>query len=80
MSVPHVLLRLLLEGPAHGYDLRRKLSAFSAFYPLSNVNVYPALKDLEERSWVCSRTALGYTPGEPTVAIRSGRVAGPEGK
>lgn len=32
MSVPHVLLRLLLESQAHGYDLRRKLGAFSAFY------------------------------------------------
>lgn len=30
--------------------------------------------------WVCSRTALWYTPGLPPVAIRSVLVADPEGK
>jgi DNA-binding PadR family transcriptional regulator len=58
MSVPHTLLRLLMEGPAHGYELRQKLSAFRHFYPLSNVNVYPVLKDLEERGLVCSHSEL----------------------
>jgi CheY-like chemotaxis protein len=61
MSVPHVLLRLLLEGPAHGYDLRRKLAAYRAFYPLNNVNVYPALKGLEEDGWVCSRSEISQS-------------------
>ena len=28
MSVPHTLLRLLMEGPTHGYELRRKLSGY----------------------------------------------------
>jgi CheY-like chemotaxis protein len=58
MSVLHTLLRLLMEGPAHGYDLRQKLSAFRHFYPLSNVNVYPVLKDLEEEGFVCSHSEL----------------------
>jgi CheY-like chemotaxis protein/DNA-binding PadR family transcriptional regulator len=58
MSVSHTLLRLLMEGPAHGYELRQKLSAFRHFYPLSNVNVYPVLKDLEEEGLVCSHGEL----------------------
>src|SRR5262245_1588414 len=58
MSVPHTLLRLLVEGLAHGDDLRQKLSAFRHFYPLSNVNVYPVLKDLEEEGLVCSHSEL----------------------
>jgi CheY-like chemotaxis protein len=58
MSVPHTLLRLLMEGPTHGYELRRKLSTYRHFYPLNNVNVYPVLKDLEERGLVCSRSEL----------------------
>lgn len=58
MSVTHTLLRLLMEGPAHGYELRQKLSAFRHFYPLSNVNVYPVLKDLEEEGLVCSHNEL----------------------
>jgi CheY-like chemotaxis protein/DNA-binding PadR family transcriptional regulator len=58
MSVPHTLLRLLLEGPTHGYELRRKLYGYRHFYPLNNVNVYPVLKDLEEQRFVSSRSEL----------------------
>jgi CheY-like chemotaxis protein len=58
MSVSHTLLRLLMEGPAHGYELRQRLSGFRHFYPLSNVNVYPVLKDLEEEGLVCSHSEL----------------------
>jgi CheY-like chemotaxis protein len=47
-----------MEGPAHGYELRQKLSGFRHFYPLSNVNVYPVLKDLEESGFVCSHNEL----------------------
>ncbi len=61
MSVPHTLLRLLMEGPAHGYELRQKLSAFRHFYPLSNVNVYPVLRDLEEQGLVSSHSELADT-------------------
>jgi CheY-like chemotaxis protein len=56
MSVPHTLLRLLMEGPTHGYELRRKLSLYRHFYPLNNVNVYPVLRDLEEQGFVSSRS------------------------
>lgn len=58
MTVPHTLLRLLMEGPTHGYELRRRLSGYRHFYPLNNVNVYPVLKDLEEQGFVCSHSEL----------------------
>jgi CheY-like chemotaxis protein/DNA-binding PadR family transcriptional regulator len=58
MPVSHTLLRLLMEGPTHGYELRQKLSAFRYFYPLSNVNVYPVLHDLEEQGLVTSHSEL----------------------
>jgi hypothetical protein len=35
---------------------------------------------LRKSLWVFSRTALGYTPGLPPVALRYGLVADPEGK
>jgi CheY-like chemotaxis protein len=75
MSVAHVLLRLLLEGPAHGYDLRRRLGAFGAFYPLTNVNVYPTLKDLEERGWVCSRSEIANSRMRKIYEIAADGVA-----
>ena len=58
MTVTHCLLRLLMEGPTHGYQLRRSLTDLRDFYPLSNVNVYPVLKDPEEQGFVCSRNEL----------------------
>jgi CheY-like chemotaxis protein/DNA-binding PadR family transcriptional regulator len=58
MSVPHVLLRLLLEGPSHGYDLHQRLGAFHTLYPLRNVNVYPTLRSLEEQGFVRSHREL----------------------
>ncbi|HKA15239.1 MAG TPA: response regulator, partial [Myxococcota bacterium] len=58
MPVTHCLLRLLMEGPTHGYHLRRNLTALRDFYPLSNINVYPVLKDLEGGGLVCSRSEL----------------------
>ncbi len=58
MSVPHVLLRLLIEGPSHGYDLHQKLGTFQHLYPLRNVNVYPALRSLEEQGFVNSHREL----------------------
>ncbi len=58
MSVSHVLLRLLVDGPGHGYDLSRQLTAFRHFYPLNNVNVYPLLRDLELQGLLTSRREL----------------------
>lgn len=58
MSVPHVLLRLLMEGPSHGYDLHQRLGEFQHLYPLRNVNVYPTLRSLEEQGLVGSHREL----------------------
>src|SRR5688572_21075520 len=75
MPVSHALLRLLMEGPAHGYDLRHKLSGFRHFYPLSNVNVYPALKDLEESGFVCSHNELADSRMRKIYDITASGVA-----
>ncbi len=75
MSVPHTLLRLLMEGPTHGYELRRKLSLYRHFYPLSNVNVYPVLRDLEEEGFVCSRSELSDSRVRKVYEITAKGVA-----
>lgn len=75
MSVSHTLLRLLMEGPAHGYELRQKLSEFRHFYPLSNVNVYPVLKDLEEQGLVCSHSELAESRMRKIYEITAQGVA-----
>src|SRR5512145_1112427 len=79
MSVSHTLLRLLMEGPAHGYELRQKLSEFRHFYPLSNVNVYPVLKDLEEQGLVCSHSELADSRMRKIYDITATGVAEFEG-
>src|SRR5258705_12045136 len=75
MSVPHTLLRLLMEGPTHGYELRRKLSLYRHFYPLSNVNVYPVLKDLEEQGFVCSHSEVSESRVRKVYEITAKGVA-----
>lgn len=48
MSISHVLLGVLAEGPAHGYDLKREHDArFPAAKPLPYGQVYAALQRLE---------------------------------
>jgi len=61
MSVPHIVLRVLLAGASHGYEIQKKLAELRDFYPLRNVNVYPILRDLAEQGLVRSRV-------EPTNA------------
>ena len=75
MSVSHTLLRLLMEGPAHGYELRQKLTEFRHFYPLSNVNVYPVLKDLEEEGLVCSHSEVAESRMRKIYEITAHGVA-----
>ena len=52
MSLPHTLLGLLDRSPAHGYQLRELARGYSWIYPLSNANIYPALRKLELNHWV----------------------------
>lgn len=47
------ILGLLLEGPTHGYDLRRRLnSALGPFRALSYGSLYPALRSLTARGFI----------------------------
>ena len=49
-----MILRLLIDRPKHGYELRQDLTVFRYFYPLNNINVYPILKELADKSYVSS--------------------------
>lgn len=51
MSVPHVVLRYLKKGPAHGYGLHKDVAQLRHYYPLSNVNIYSVLRELEQLGW-----------------------------
>ena len=75
MTVQHTLLRLLMEGPTHGYELRRKLSMYRHFYPLSNVNVYPVLRDLDQQGLVTSHTEMSESRMRKVYAITEKGVA-----
>jgi DNA-binding PadR family transcriptional regulator len=49
MSVPRVLLGVLAEGPAHGYDVKQSYDArFPGARPLAYAQVYAALSRLEK--------------------------------
>ncbi len=65
MSVSHVLLGVLSEGPAHGYDLKQAHdSRFPGARPLAFGQVYAALSTLEKNGLV--------------EAIETGRESGPD--
>jgi DNA-binding PadR family transcriptional regulator len=60
------LLGLLHEGPAHGYELRRRLNeALGAFRALSYGTLYPALSGLVGRGLIAQSAALAPS-GERT--------------
>ena len=51
VSVSHVLLGILAEGPAHGYDLKRAHDQrFPGARPLAFGQVYAALAKLEKEA------------------------------
>lgn len=58
MAVQFAILRYLSEQARHGFGLQRLLPELRHFYPLSNVNVYPLLKGMEEDGFVESRTEM----------------------
>lgn len=71
MSVGHVLLGVLAEGPAHGYDLKRGHDArFPAAKPLAYGQVYAALSRLERDGLVeVVETTSGGGPERTTYAL-----------
>lgn len=66
------LLGLLHEGPAHGYELRRRLNeALGAFRALSYGTLYPALSGLLDRGLIAQSTPAGL----PVPAATTSRGA-----
>jgi DNA-binding PadR family transcriptional regulator len=53
-----MILRLLIDQPKHGYELRQDLTVFRYFYPLNNINVYPILKELADKGYVSSHDEI----------------------
>jgi DNA-binding PadR family transcriptional regulator len=57
LSLAQMVLGLLLDAPAHGYELRRCLAPFfGAGTPMNTGLLYPALAKLEARGWVTKRS------------------------
>lgn len=53
MSVSHTLLGVLLDAPAHGYSIRKRLEEMlSKDLGLNDGQLYPALAKLEARGWI----------------------------
>jgi DNA-binding PadR family transcriptional regulator len=52
MALRHTLLGILDWSPAHGYALREMARGYSWMYPMTNANIYPALRDLETDGFV----------------------------
>ena len=71
MSVAHVLLGVLSEGPAHGYDLKRVHDErFPGARPLAFGQVYAALAKLEKDGLVeVAETLRDGGPERTTYAI-----------
>jgi Predicted transcriptional regulators len=50
------ILNWLIMKPAHGYELQQALRRYSDVHPMNRVNVYPLLRNLQEKGFVVSRT------------------------
>lgn len=55
MSLRHTLLGLLDWTPLHGYALREIAKGYAWLHPMSNTNIYPSLRQLEEEGFVVHR-------------------------
>ena len=74
MTVSHVLLGILADGPAHGYDLKRVHDQrFAGARPLAFGQVYAALSKLERDGLVVvAGTVSDGGPERTTYAITDG--------
>jgi DNA-binding PadR family transcriptional regulator len=52
MTIRHTLLGLLDHTPLHGYALRELANGFAWLHPMTNANLYPALRELEEQGLI----------------------------
>jgi len=55
MSLRHTLLGILDWIPSHGYALREMAKGYAWLYPMTNANIYPTLRQLEEEGFVDHR-------------------------
>jgi DNA-binding PadR family transcriptional regulator len=55
MSLRHTLLALLDWIPLHGYALRDATRGFAWLHPMTNANIYPALRQLESEGFIQHR-------------------------
>jgi len=70
------LLGLLHDGPAHGYELRRRLNeALGAFRALSYGTLYPALSGLLDRGLIAQSTVPAPAPARRATTSASGGSA-----
>src|SRR5262249_28691856 len=70
-----LILRRLRSGPAHGYDLRKRVEETTGFV-LHNNSLYPALKRFEEAGAVTKTTEP--QPGRPPRLVYTPTPAGHE--
>ena len=54
-----LLLASLLDGPQHGYALKKRIGTITGHGPLHNNLVYPLLKRFVAATWVSRRKAQG---------------------
>ena len=52
VSLRHTLLALLDWVPLHGYALREAARGYSWLHPMTNANIYPALRQLETSGFI----------------------------
>ena len=58
MSLRHTLLGLLDWTSLHGYALRELAKGYSWIYPMTNANIYPTLRQLENEGFVRHDSAV----------------------
>jgi DNA-binding PadR family transcriptional regulator len=75
LPIAQMILGLLLDAPAHGYELRRCLAPFfGADGPLNAGLLYPALAQLEANGWV--RKKVVTQSGAPDKHVYAATRAG----
>lgn len=68
----HTVLGVLSDGPLHGYELRKRLTAIlGPFRALSFGSLYPCLHRLTDRGWVAQ---VAQTPGIEMAVVTSKRA------
>lgn len=87
MSLRHTLLALLDWMPLHGYALREAARGYSWLHPMTNANIYPALRELEREGFIEHRKEVVegrlrkiYSTTPEGKAELARWIGGPEGE